>query len=158
MKEIELTKGKFTLVDDDDFEKISQYKWYVTKKRDNYYAYRDQMINKKKYHIPLHRFLLNVPENMEVDHINRNGLDNRRENLRVCTQGQNNANRLKYKNNTSGYKGVFWHIKNKYWRTQIVINKKAIHIGVFQDKVDAAKAYNQAALKYFGDFANLNKL
>lgn len=91
-----------------------------------------------------------------VDHINGDTLDNRRSNLRLCTVSGNNHNRMKSKNNTSGYKGVSWLKQNQKWRAYIKVNSKDKHLGCYLDKEDAARAYDKAAKEYFGEFARLN--
>lgn len=154
MKIIKLTRNKSTLVDDVDFEKLSKIKWQC-----NSNGYATCGIGKKGKQRTklLHRVLLNPPKNLQVDHINGNRLDNRRINLRVCTNRQNSANQQTPKHNTSGFKGVTWHKINKNWNAGIKILGKRIHLGVFQDKKSAARAYNKAAKIYFGSFAKLNR-
>jgi len=146
MKKIPLTQGKFALVDDDDYEKVSRLSWYVDK--------RGYAVNKKIKITYMHRLIMNTPKEMETDHINGNKLDNRKINLRICTKSENMRNRKKQSNNTSGYKGVFWHHKANRWRAQIVINKKAKHLGLFDTPEEAGKAYREAELKYFGEYSN----
>jgi hypothetical protein len=94
----------------------------------------------------------------ETDHINGDSLDNRKGNLRTCTMEQNKRNRRTGKNNTSGYKGVQWCKRSKKWKAGIMVNRKAIHIGLYQTKEAAAKMYNEAAIKHHGQFAKLNTL
>lgn len=91
-----------------------------------------------------------------VDHINGNGLDNKLKNLRICTNQENQQNRYNQSNNKSGYKGVGWHKTTKKWRARISINNQLIHLGLFQNKIEAAKAYDIMASKHFGNFAKLN--
>jgi hypothetical protein len=167
MKEIPLTKGKVAIVDDDDYEYLRQFKWYYADR----YAARGQWIGDIRYSngkqklktIRMHRVIMNTPGGMETDHINGNKLDNRKENLRICTGVQNRRNRVKYKNNSIGYKGVFIKKKhkNKTFESicaQICVNKKIIHLGTFKTPEEAAKAYNEAAIKYYGEFAQLNEV
>lgn len=92
-----------------------------------------------------------------VDHINLNGLDNRRGNLRLCTDGQNKANGRIRRDNTSGYRGVYWNASANKWQAYISVNSKRLYLGVFSDPWDAAVAYNDAALKHFGEFARINQ-
>jgi hypothetical protein len=93
-----------------------------------------------------------------TDHTNHDGRDNRKINLRICTNNENLRNRPKNCNNTSGFKGVSWHKRDKKWTAQIQVNFRLKFLGYFNDRVEAAKVYNRAAIKYFGEFANLNKI
>jgi len=108
--------------------------------------------------LPMHRQILKVPEGLLVDHINQNGLVNRKANLRPATAAQNIINRAKYKNRNYGskYKGVVWNRRYKYWQAQIKANHKLMYLGTFKDEVQAAKAYDEAAKKYHNEFATLN--
>jgi len=149
MKEIPLTQGKVALVDDEDFEWLNQWKWYFS---DKGYAYREQSCHK----VHMHTLILQTPPGLVCDHINRNRLDNRRCNLRTCYKGENSRNRGHNSNNTSGYKGVGWATHQKMWRARIMNNRKMIHLGYFKNQEDAAKAYDSASTKYFGDFSSKN--
>lgn len=105
----------------------------------------------------MHKIVLNNPHAKFVDHINNNGLDNRKENVRLATRAQNNYNRKKYDNNSrSKYKGVSFKKKNRKWSAQIGLNNKMLFLGYFKKEIDAAKKYDKAARKYHGQFANLN--
>jgi hypothetical protein len=107
----------------------------------------------------MHRFIINAPFGVQIDHINGNKLDNRRSNIRMATVQKNAFNRKKPKGKcTSQYKGVFKRKDLNKWETRIKINNKSIYLGTFVDEVDAAKAYNQAARKYFGEFARCNDI
>jgi len=156
MKEIKLTQDKIALVDDDDFEYLNQFKWCANKLRNTFYAIRTL----KKTKISMHREIMKTQlENnigKIIDHIDGYGLNNQKYNLRTCTSAENSRNRH-FVNNSSGYLGVF-KIKSKKekWKAQIVVNKKSIYLGIFKDKKDAAKAYNEAAIKYHGEFARPN--
>lgn len=110
----------------------------------------------RRKNVFLHRMLLNAPNNMEVDHINNNPSDRRRINLRLATRRENARNRLIGIANTSGYKGVSWHKLKKRWRAYISLNSKYHELGYFNNIKSAALAYNEAALRYYGKFANLN--
>ena len=155
MKEIQLTQGKVALVDDEDYEYLNQFKWHVS--NDNY-ARRTIYKDKLYKALFMHREIMKVSKGLLVDHINGNSLDNRKLNLRICTNSQNLMNRGKNKNNTSGYKGVRLINSNKKWRAQIQYKKIFYHLGCFEKRIDAAKAYNEAAIKFHGEFANLNKI
>ena len=150
MKEIPLTQGKVAIVDDDMFEYLNQWKWHLSK-----FGYA---VRKPKEQIYMHRLIMGSPKGMATDHINRDKLDNRRENLRTCTTSENMQNRGKQSNNTSGYKGVFWSIPAKRWRAQIVVMKKAIHLGLFDTPEEAHEEYLKAEKKHFGEFAYLNQV
>ena len=157
MKQIPLTQGKVSIVDDEDFEIVGRFKWYALKDGNHFYAVR----NKKPSGtgtIWMHRIIMDCPKGKDVDHINRNGLDNRKGNLRVCTRGENLANTFTYKNNKSGFKGVSWYKKRNLWIAHITTNHKGITLGYFKDKYDAAKAYNESSLKYHKEFSVLNTI
>lgn len=158
MKRIKLTQGKFTLVDDKDFEYLNQFKWHCLNIG---YAARREFFNdgtgRSKY-VYMHNDIMK-PGGSRIDHINADKLDNRRENLRFANCSQNQANRPNLnKNNTSGYKGVSWNKKSQKWRAYITVNRKYIHLGHHLDLGLAALAYNQAARQYFGEFAYLNQI
>jgi hypothetical protein len=154
MKRIELTQGKYATVDDVDYEKVSQHKWWAQQSNlSDHLWYAMTKIDTQV--VSLHRFLMECPKG-EVDHKDGDGLNNRRANLREVTKTQQRMNQKRFKNNQSGFKGVRWEA-NK-WRARIGVNNKHIHLGRFENKLDAAKAYNDAAQKYFGQYARLNAL
>lgn len=154
-KEISLTQGKVALVDDEDYERVSQYNWYLCKgagTRKAMYASREE--NHK--HIKMHTFITGYKR---TDHINRDGLDNRRINLRESTNAENCRNVGLTKNNTTGYKGVINRSKyrgRKIFRARIRVNYELIQIGDYLTAEEAARAYDEAAKKYFGEFAWTN--
>jgi hypothetical protein len=160
MKEIQLTQGKVALVDDDMYEYLNQWKWYANKLGNNFYAVRNLRINKKYVcSILMHRLVANNNSKMHTDHLNGNSLDNRKENLRICNTSENLMNQKKAVNNKSGYKGVGKYDNNKSkFRSTISYNGKSINLGYYKTIKEAAKAYNEAAIKYHGEFANLNKI
>ena len=156
MKKIFPASGPCILVDDDDYEEMSKFKWTVLKRGYTFYASRHTKRGSISTSVFMHRAIMNCVhgDGKEVDHINNNGLDNRKKNLRICTRSQNMQNGGLRSTNTSGYKGVS---RNKgKWCAEICIDRKKIIIGRFDSKVMAAKAYNRAALKYFGEYARLN--
>ena len=154
MRQIELSQGKVSLVDDVDFEWLNQWKWYAWKSGNTFYALRT---TKKGTTFRIHRELLGLRfgDGRQVDHVNGNGLDNRRENLRTCTSAQNQYNQ-KIRQGSSRFKGVRWSKRDKRWYARIRFNGKQIHLGTFVVEVDAAKTYNKAAIKMHGKFAKLN--
>jgi hypothetical protein len=158
-KLIQLPKNQFVIVDDDDFEKLNKYKWWI-KGHDNnsrLYVIRTIKINRKRKHIKMHREIMGFPEKKSIDHIDHNGLNNQKSNLRICTF-ENNYNARKLTIGSSKYKGVNKREKYIAFRARIRFNKKLIHLGYFKKEIEAAKAYNEAAKKYFGEYACLNKI
>jgi hypothetical protein len=156
MKKIPLSQGKFAIVDDEDYKELNKYKWWVNKNNNVWYAKRTTW-NGRRNLILMHRYILGVSKNLFCDHINGNGLDNRKENLRVCTMGENFKNTKKRANCKNVYKGVYKQKSGK-WRVTLFVNGKSKHIGQFIDIKNAAQAYNDAAKKYYGEFAFLNKI
>jgi len=157
--EIPLTQGKAVLVNDVFARVVEQYNWYAQRCQDGRCWTAERRSGKMKMHryimsLHLGRFLT-LSE--EVDHINHDGLDNRIENLRLATQGQNNANqRVRVGPKSSKYKGVYWEQRKGKWRARIWVGGKQHSLGYFLHEEDAAEAYNTAALKYFGEYACLN--
>ena len=154
MKEIPLTQGKVAIVDDEDFERLNQFKWCAHKSRNMFYADRNSLsVSGKKKTIKMHKMLLPCDE-MKIDHRNGNGLDNRKENLRICTNRENCSNkRHPHKDNKLGIKGVNFDKKCNKFRAQIMTMGKKIHLGLFNVMGDADSAYRLAEEKYFGEFA-----
>lgn len=158
-KEIPLSKGMSALVDDDDYTRLSAFSWYCIRSGNSFYAARYGGKKGGSHHIWMHRVILDAPKGFEVDHINGNKLDNRRENLRIATRAQNAFNRAKFKiPSSSRFKGVTFHKRDKKWQACIKVNGRSIFLGYFKNEVDAARAYNEAAAEYFGEFANLNDM
>lgn len=162
MKTIALSKGQFAIVDDEDFELLNEFKWCVTSKTSGFYAQRRAWDSNRKdepkyngYLIYMHRQILKADKEIIVDHINRNTLDNRKCNLRT-TNKSGNAINAKHRKNCTGYRGVRKQSKHNSFTAKICINQKLIYLGNFKLAKDAAVAYNEAAIKYHGEFANLN--
>ena len=158
MKYIILSRGYKSLVDDEDFDFLNQWKWHASC-TSTIYAIRNPLVPSpncscgctKKLVVFLHRLIMNAPKNLSIDHINGDSLDNRKSNLRLCTRSQNCQNRAKLKKPTlSIYKGVQpWF---KKWR--VIVRKK--HVGMFKTEIEAAKAYDKKAKELFGEFARTN--
>jgi len=159
MKLIPLTQGKFAMVDDSDFEWLNQWKWYALKSHNTWYAVRniETGVDGKQERLYMHRIILSIDNpKTKGDHRDHDGLNNQRENLRLCTDAQNQANRRSSANGTSKYLGVSWYSRDKVWKAQINKYGKTNHLGYFKNEIDAAIAYNNAAKKLHGEFANLN--
>ena len=156
-KTISLTQGKFAIVDAADFEELSLWKWCARSIKHLWYACRSVRDNDgKRKTVFLHRAILDAPGEMEVDHVNGNGLDNRRDNLRLATRTQNNHNRRIGTDNRSGFNGVSWSNTYHKWRATIGINGKRLHVGYYDDPIKAAVGRDLAAIKHYGEFACLN--
>lgn len=155
MKLIPLSQGKFAMVDDEDFEAMNAFKWYARKDHNTFYAGRAVTVapNKQK-NLFMHRELMVATG--KVDHRDGNGLNNQRHNLRPATTRQNGQNRKKFSPASSKFKGVHWHIRDKKWQARIKAAGQRNQIGYFKTEIGAAQAYDAAARKYFGEFANLN--
>jgi hypothetical protein len=155
--EIRLTKGQVTQIDDVDAD-LGAYKWHASKKGKTFYARRNvQRSDGSRTTVYLHQ---EIARGMGIvgdpDHIDRDGLNNRRDNLRPDPNGRNMANRDRFANNTSGYKGVYPNKRLGKWVSQITVDGKQLYLGIFVDKIKAAIAYDRAAIERFGEFAVLN--
>ena len=147
-KSIPLTRGKSALVDDEDFEWLNQWKWYCNH---GYAVRKSSNLPGKQKMIFMHREILQTPDDMESDHINRDRQDNRRENLRVCTTAENQHNAKIRSDNTSGFKGVSFNRHTEKWEARIG-NGNRIYLGLFDSLDDAVHVYNKAARELYGKF------
>ncbi len=150
-RRIPLTRGKYAIVDPKDYEWLVKYKWHANGRQGGIlYA-----VNQKRQR--MHRLIMNAPKEKLVDHINGNGLDNRRANLRLATYTQNSWNsRHGIGQGTSRYKGVIWYKRNKKWEAVISVNGRRKHLGYYKKEIDAARAFDKAAKERRGEFAVLN--
>ena len=151
-KEIELSQNKVALVDDGDYEWLNQWKWHASKSGNNFYAVKTSpRINNKQTRTLMHRMVLELAkgDGIEVDHINRNGLDNRKSNLRIVKHSVNCQNHSGYSHNSSGNNGVSWDKLCNKWRAYIRLNNKFIHLGLFKDIGDAINAREQGEQEYW---------
>ena len=155
MKEIKLTQEKVALVDDGEFESLNQFRWYAHKDRNTFYAVRNIRVGGKQKSILMH---WEVMGGKWIDHIDHNGLNNMRSNLRFCTNKENLMNQRKKQNTSSVYKGVSFHKHSGKWEVQIMINGKNIYLGLFSSETDAGRAYDKKAIELCGEFANLNNI
>ncbi len=157
-RRIPLTQRRYAIVDPADYTRLAEYKWHANRSRTTFYAQRKKWLPelKKEVTVRMHRHILNVPDNLLVDHINGNGLDNRRANLRPATHSQNTCNIGKYQLSRSRYKGVTWHKARRRWNARIRSNRRTISLGYFDNELDAAKAYDVAAREHHRQFARPN--
>lgn len=156
---IPLTKGKFALIDKEDYQKVCKYKWSFNGRYATRGIYLGKINGKRKYRTQtLHVELMETPKGMETDHINGDSLDNRRSNLRICTHKQNLANSKKrsFGKTFSNYKGAYWNKSLKKWYSNITLYGKTVRIGSFKTEIEAAKAYDKKAREYYGEFARTN--
>lgn len=152
MKYIELTQNKKAMVDDEDYEWLNGHKWHST----HNYAARRQTLQEGGRVVYMHREILGAPRELFVDHKDGNRLNNQRSNIRLSTKNGNEHNTGLRKNNTSGFKGVYKHTSANRYIAQIVFNGKRRYLGSFITPQEAARAYDRAASRNFGEFARLN--
>ena len=160
MKKIDISSkthpNTFALVDDCNYDELNCFKWHAQEQSGNLYATRSTRVNGKYKLLYMHTAIMGRVEGKMADHRNGITLDNQRCNLRHCTNAENLRNRGPQKNNTSGYKGVYWSNSSKKWRAYITYNGTNIHLGYFFCLIKAAAAYDKGAIKYHGEFANTN--
>lgn len=157
--EIPLTQGQIALIDDEDFELVSRYKWFAHWHRSANAFYAETYIREfhdKRKLIGMHRLIFGIKQNIFIDHINCNSLDNRKINLRMANMSQNQCNRSKTKSNKSGYKGVSYRKDNGKWRAEIESNGVRKNLGSFHTPEEAYNAYCDAALRLHGEFARIS--
>lgn len=157
MKPIKLSQGKVAWVDDEDYERVNAFKWCASNNKRGFYAKTNIIINGKRTMMFMHRFIMNGRDySIKVDHIDGDGLNNQRSNLRFCTNQQNCRNNRSTIIKTSRHNGVCFNKKSKKFMSGITVDGKNIHLGYFTIEDDAGLAYNKAASEYFKEFACLN--
>ena len=152
MKEIRLTRGRIALVDDEDYDSLNKHKWIAHKQSSGDYAVRSDYVNGSRVSLFMHRIIMDTPQGLEVDHIDHNGLNNQKSNLRNCTRQENQRN--KRARSLSGYLGVA--VERNRFRATIQVGENRIYLGIFKTAIEAAYAYDKSAIEHFGVFANLN--
>ncbi len=157
MKKIKLTKNKFSLVDDSDFDMLNKLKWHSYYDGYNWYALHTKRLPGNKFKsFQMHRLLLNPSSSkVIIDHKDGDGLNNQRSNLRLCTHSENMKNRRSMKISISGLKGVSWNKKSNKWEARIMSNRKNFYLGGFDSKIKAYDAYCKGCFKYHGKFARI---
>lgn len=163
MREIQLTQGKEALVDDIDYELISQYNWHAVKSTSGiWYAQTNIKVKGKRTVLEMQRLIMGLKhgDSKLIDHVSRDALDNRRFNLRIASKSKNARNQRKHKDaKYSKYKGVTYQKQAKRrrrWVARIIVNYRQIYLGFFETELEAAQAYDKGARKYFGEYARLN--
>lgn len=154
MAKLYLTNGTAVLVDDEDLERLLPYKWAEHRTTDHLTSYARAEVNGKKDRRLMHRMILDAPRGSDIDHINGDGLDNRKVNLRLATRSQNMHNQRNRRNNTSGFKGVTLDSRNGRWRGRVMLERRSVSLGYFATKEEAAAVVRAARQKLHGDFAN----
>lgn len=155
MAYIDLTQGKVALIDDEDYEYLSQWKWYYHKSG---YAVRTDYSTGQQRSVKMHRLVNDTPIGYDTDHKNRNKLDNRKSNLRTATRSQNSSNYGVQAHNTSGHKGVRWHKVSNRWQSRISYQGVTITLGLYREYEDACNVYDNADIQLRGQFASLGSL
>ena len=154
-----MSQPKYAKVDPGDYKRLRKHEWFAKKSNNCFYARGLAVSSKtgKEKMVYMHQMVIKVPDGMVTDHINHDGMDNRSGNLRAATRAQNVRHRKKFAKSTgSKYKGIYFRKKTRKWEVLITFERKKIHLGCFRDEIEAARAYDRAAMKYHGEFACLN--
>lgn len=162
-RKIKLTQGQFAIVDDSDYEKLIRFKWcaHKVRRKQTVYGFRAMRtcrcpFSVKQHGIYMHRVIMQCPQGFEVDHRDRDQLNNQKYNLRICTHSQNLQNRPIRIDSHNKYKGIVWHSSTNKWQARIKVNGHKISLGYYDDELDAAMAYDEGALMYHEEFAHTN--
>jgi len=158
MKQIQLTKGKVAIVDDEDYYMLSKIKWQATESLNTFYASASlPRVGGKQKTVKMHRLILGVTDpKIHCDHRDGNGLNNQKSNLRICTNGENQRNACLRTDNKTGFKGVCFYSREGRFISRISVGKRTFRLGSYLNAEDAARAYDKAAKIYHGEFARLN--
>lgn len=151
-----LSNGMPTTIGDEDLALVLPYRWHADVREGLTYAVAVVRVASRKRKIYMHRLITGGPRDVRIDHIDGNGLNNVRTNLRPSTNTENARNTRLARNNTSGFKGVYWYRRDGCWRAQIMVDRRCLHLGYFATAEQAAEAYDAAAVRYFGAFARTN--
>jgi hypothetical protein len=156
VKEIVLNNSKIAIVSDHRFSELNQWHWHAYKDHNVWYAVRHTYLpNGKRTTIRMHQQIMgSLPDGELIDHRDSNGLNNQDDNLRICSSRQNSQNKRKSRTSRSKYKGIYFDKEMQKWRARISYEGKRINLGYFFSEKEAAQAYNEAAIKFYGDFAN----
>lgn len=160
MNYIELNHRQVSIVDDGDFEWLNRFTWHAKLRSDGRGFYADhawRLPSGRVHHIRMHRMLLKTPVGQRIDHVDGDSLNNQRANLRFCTASENGGNARLNRNNRSGFKGVFWRWDCCRWRVSITVEHRKFCVGHFSTLLEAAQAYDEAAVKFYGEFARTNR-
>lgn len=150
MKSIPLPCGREVLVDDADYNSLSRYRWWYSGKG---YARRTERNATGRTTFYMHRELMQCPDHLQVDHVNGNGLDNRRKNLRICTRSQNGSHRTHVPYGVSGYLGIAWRRDRSKWQATITVDHRTVYLGIFVDLCEAVRIRDEASSRMCGVFA-----
>ena len=157
MRTILLNTEIVAFVDDEDYDRLSKYNWSISQSESSTQIRRYEGTKRDGRWVPMANDVLQL-YGVLIDHKNLNPFDNQKSNLRQATHSQNMMNRSKFSNTTSKYKGVSWKKSNKKWVAQARYNGIVVYLGSFENELEAARAYNEYAKQYYGEFALLNNL
>lgn len=155
---IELSRGYVSLVDVEDYEYLSHWKWHASERHNVVRARRNDYSNGKHKIVYMHRVIMNAPNGFVCDHIDFNGLNNTKSNLSLCSIQDNSCHARKFRKSSSIYKGVSWNKCKRCWIAYITKNRKIYYLGQYSNEEEAAVAYNKAAVELFGEFAEPNQI
>lgn len=148
--------GQVAMVDNEDYDWISKFSWHLKNSGTVLYARCNVVLDNKHTTMTMHRMVMTAKKGQIVDHIDRNGLNNQKYNLRFATKAQNKMNCISHKNSSSKYKGVHWNKVSKVWQSRIQFEGKKIFLGAFDNEIEAARAYDKKSIEIFGEYSRVN--